>query len=120
MSIISSGHEVVGNFDFMTFDDGVSTFTFQIDNLTFVTELTFKNDSDTSNATFDFRQDGTKFYFTMINFNDTFGNGNIEPIMLGDIDGRELSVRFWVNKLGSKAVAKQVKFTFYLERDNDV
>ncbi|EKY31020.1 hypothetical protein OSU_3366 [Vibrio cholerae PS15] len=40
--------------------------------------------------------------------------------MLGDIDGRELSVRFWVNKLGFKAVAKQVKFTFYLERDNGV
>ncbi|WP_447829980.1 DUF6864 domain-containing function [Aeromonas salmonicida] len=114
MSIKTSSYDIVANFDFITFDDGDSELEFNTEDITFKTHIKFRNEGNNSEQSFNYKNDGPEFYFEFINFNESLGSGNIEPILLGELNNKNLFVRFWISKLGQKGNAKQVKFNFYL------
>ncbi|HCE2191248.1 MULTISPECIES: DUF6864 domain-containing function [Vibrio harveyi group] len=120
MKIKSSGYDVVANFDFITFDSGSSELEFQVEDVLFKTHVKFSDNKSISEQSFNFDIEGPSFFFEFVNFNDLLGSGNIEPTLLGDLNGKDLYVRFWISKLGQRGSAKQVKFTFYLGGENVV
>jgi len=113
--IISSGKEVILNCDFLSYDDDPCKISFNHSDVDFILELNFINNEETKNPSFTFRNDGSNFFLDLINFNGPFGHGNVEPIKLGSLGERELSLRYWVSKPGDTTIAKRVTVSVFLE-----
>ncbi len=77
-------------------------------------KFAFKSDSSGARLTYDIIND-KELQVNLFNFSNSLGEGKIEPIELGTIKGKKLSVSFFVNSVENNL--RQFNYTFYTKED---
>ncbi|MFH6953751.1 DUF6864 domain-containing function [Pseudoalteromonas sp. XMcav1-K] len=83
--------------------------TFNLANLTI--KFVFKSDSDGTKLEAEVVDDA--LIVSLYNFNNSLGQGKIEPMEIGNLDGRRLFSTFFINTPDSSNV-RQFNYTFML------
>ena len=65
-----------------------------------------------------FEIEGNNLKIRLKNFNNSLGTSTIEPIKIGDVNGKGLFVHFYVITIGSKVKTRTFTCSFFLEETN--
>lgn len=81
------------------------------ENLKYVIEFISDNNIETNEIDFNI-VDGSHMLITLTNFNSALGVGNVEPLLLGHLNGRNLYFNFFVDAYG-EGDRKLFHYTWY-------
>ena len=113
--ITSDDKEIIVSEHFMTFNNQPSEIKYILNEETFILKLVFVDDDKKKDSNIQFNSEDNKLIVKFMNFNHTFGMGNLDPLEIGENQGKKIFVNFWITKPNEEISRRLVNITLYKE-----
>ncbi|HCG8549714.1 TPA: hypothetical protein N2898_004599 [Vibrio parahaemolyticus] len=91
--------------------DGTKSVSLKVEDLS----IKFLFENDGSGSRYTGRAIGnTELELTLWNFNNSLGEGKLDPIPIGQLEGKKLFLSFYVNTLSEKENVRRFEYVLYL------
>ena len=84
--------------------------------LDIIAHFIFINDNNTREMSLNARIDEFNIFLMCTNFRGALGSGIIEPLEIGQKNGKKYYFRFWISDIGVNPTSRKIDYTLYVEK----
>lgn len=92
-------------------------FKINVDNLLINVEFIEKEEVKGTRLEGSSNEEGTILNLQLVNYKKKPARGFLEPVVIGDLDGKDLSLSYWITTINEETDARLMAFNLFLEEE---